>query len=265
MKVYSGPTPTGSPVRTMAATRQLDATYSVDVSPALAAGTYTAQAEQSDAVGNVGRSSANTFSVDTTAPAPTLASPAHGSVKNPPPTFAGQGGTAAGDAANVTVKVYAGTDTTGTLVRTLTSSLSGGAFSVDAAPPLTEGVYTARVEQLDAAGNVGLSSANTFTITTADVTPAARHADAAGSQAPRTAETTPLFGGAGGTAFGDSWTITVKIYAGSVPVRGPCRPSPRPGTSSARTAFAQPLSRTGRTRRGPSRRTMQRTSAKAFR
>src|SRR5262245_4023813 len=150
VKVYSGPTPTGTPVRTMTATRQPDSSYSVDVAPALADGTYTAQAEQTDESGNLGRSSANTFSVDTVAPAPTLVSPAHGSVKNPPPTFTGQGGTAVGDASSVTVKVYTGPDTSGTLIRTLNATLSGGSFSVDSNPPLDVGTYTAQVKQVEA-------------------------------------------------------------------------------------------------------------------
>src|SRR5262249_34519454 len=42
--------------------------YSVNASPALAAGTYTAQASQTDAAGNTGSSSTNTFTLDTTAP-----------------------------------------------------------------------------------------------------------------------------------------------------------------------------------------------------
>ena len=220
IKVYSGPSPTGTPVRTMTTTRQPNATYSVDVSPALAPGTYTAQAEQSDAAGNIGRSSANTFAIDTTAPAPTLVSPAHGSVKNPPGTFAGQGGTAAGDASSVTVKVYAGSDTSGQLVRTMPAPLSGGSFSVDSTPALSNGTYTAQVEQLDQAGNVGLSSANTFTMTDQDVTPPSVTLTQPAPNT-RTSETTPLHGGVGGTAFGDSSTVMVKIYAGGAPVGTP--------------------------------------------
>jgi hypothetical protein len=217
IKIYAGSSPTGSPVRTLTATRQPDASYSVEVVPGLAEGTYTAQAEQSDQAGNVGRSPANTFAIDTTAPAPVLTTPANGSLRNPPPTFAGNAGVGVGDAPTVTVKVYAGTDTSGSLVRTLTSSVGPGSqFSVDAVPPLTEGTFTAQVEQLDAAGNVGRSSANTFTLTTADVTPpsVALTAPADGS---RTSDMTPTFSGTGGTASGDSTTVFVKVYAGSTP------------------------------------------------
>ncbi|MDQ1603667.1 MAG: hypothetical protein QOE01_1512 [Actinomycetota bacterium] len=66
VKVYSGATATGSPVQTLTPTRT-GATWTVDAT-ALAAGTYTAQASQSDAVGNVGVSAANTFTLDVAAP-----------------------------------------------------------------------------------------------------------------------------------------------------------------------------------------------------
>ncbi len=56
----------------MTATRNgITGAYSVD-SAALAEGTYTAQASQSDTAGNTGSSSANTFVVDTTAPDSTI-------------------------------------------------------------------------------------------------------------------------------------------------------------------------------------------------
>ncbi|MDQ4048097.1 MAG: DNRLRE domain-containing protein, partial [Actinomycetota bacterium] len=62
VKLYSGTTASGTPVQTLSATRSGGA-WSVDASSALEHGTYTAQAEQSDAAGNTGQSSANTFTV----------------------------------------------------------------------------------------------------------------------------------------------------------------------------------------------------------
>jgi hypothetical protein len=62
VKVYSGPTVAGSPVQTLTATRAGTA-WSVAASPALALGTYTAQAEQSDSVGHTGTSAATTFAI----------------------------------------------------------------------------------------------------------------------------------------------------------------------------------------------------------
>ena len=120
----------------------------------------------------------------------------------------------------MTVKVYAGADTSGTLVRTLTTNLSAGAFSVDAAPPLGNGTYTAQVEQVDQAGNLGRSTANTFTITDQDMTPPTVTLTQP-LPGTRTSQTTPLFAGTGGTGFGDSQMVTVKIYSGSAPVGTP--------------------------------------------
>jgi Concanavalin A-like lectin/glucanases superfamily/Bacterial Ig-like domain/Calcineurin-like phosphoesterase len=171
VRVYDGTAATGTPLQTLTATRGGGGAYMVDATSALALGTYTAQAEQSDGVGNVGTSSANTFTVvapppDTTPPAVTLTTPGHGSSgSDTTPTFAGAAGTAAGDSTTVTVKVYAGTGTSGTLLQTRTANASAGTYSVDASPELALGTYTARAEQSDDAGNTGLSSANTFTVT----------------------------------------------------------------------------------------------------
>jgi len=63
VKVYSGPTPTGDPVQTLTATRGANNNYSVTASTALAAGTYTARAQQQDLAGNTGFSPAKTFRV----------------------------------------------------------------------------------------------------------------------------------------------------------------------------------------------------------
>ncbi len=69
----------------------------------------------------------------------------------------------------MTVKIYAGTDTSGSLVQTRTALRDSvtGAYSVDATV-LAEGTYTAKASQSDAAGNTGHSSANTFVVDTTD-------------------------------------------------------------------------------------------------
>ena len=74
--------------------------YSVAPSSNLAAGAYTAQASQTDSAGNTGlASSANTFTVDITAPALTLTTPPAAWTNNQKPTTSGAAGTAAGDLA----------------------------------------------------------------------------------------------------------------------------------------------------------------------
>jgi hypothetical protein len=175
VKVYAGALAIGTPVRLLTTTRT-GASWSVAASPALIDGVYTAQAEQSDAAGNTGMSSANTFVVaagpigpppvlDTTPPAVSLATPTDGSsIGDATPAFSGAAGTESGDAATVTVNVYAGASASGTPVQSRSADANGSSWSVDASPPLPLGTYTARAEQTDLAGNRGFSSANTFTV-----------------------------------------------------------------------------------------------------
>jgi hypothetical protein len=109
----------------------------------------------------------DTSFLDGVAPAVTLSQPADGSsTADATPTFSGDAGTATGDADTVRVKVYAGTDLSAPALVSLTATQSQGTWSVDATDALADGTYTARAEQSDAAGNVGLSAAHTFTIST---------------------------------------------------------------------------------------------------
>jgi hypothetical protein len=102
---------------------------------------------------------------DTTPPAVTLTQPASGaSTSDTTPTFAGTGGTAAGDAATLSVAVYAGASASGTPVQTLSAPVSSGSWTVDASPALAPGTYTAQARQSDSSGNVGLTAAVTFTV-----------------------------------------------------------------------------------------------------
>jgi hypothetical protein len=73
--VYSGVTATGTPVQTRPATRS-GATWSTTATT-LADGTYTARATQADTGGNTGISATSTFTVDTTAPQPSMVSAAN--------------------------------------------------------------------------------------------------------------------------------------------------------------------------------------------
>ncbi|MCA1684345.1 MAG: Ig-like domain-containing protein, partial [Actinobacteria bacterium] len=171
VKVYAGGSASGTPVQTLTTTRTGDS-WSLEATTALADGTYTAHAEQDDAAGNVGRSGANTFTLDTeapdtTPPAVTLTTPAHlSSVSDQTPTFAGAAGTASGDSATVTVKLYAGTSASGAPLDTMVTTRTGGSWSLEATSALVDGTYTAQAQQTDAAGNVGRSGANTFTLDT---------------------------------------------------------------------------------------------------
>jgi endonuclease/exonuclease/phosphatase family metal-dependent hydrolase len=165
VKIYGGAGAAGTPVQTIGDVPVgSDGSWSAQAIAALADGVYSARAEQADARGQVGSSEANTFTVDTAAPRVTLTAPANGSsTKSSTPTFGGAAGTSSGDATSVTVKIYSGASATGTQIQTLSASVSNGSWSI-VSPVLAADTYTARAEQADAAGNTGLSSANTFTI-----------------------------------------------------------------------------------------------------
>ena len=67
LKLYSGSTTAGAPVRTLVASVSGGA-WSVAPARRLANGTYTARAEQSDRAGNTGLSTRRTFTIDTSMP-----------------------------------------------------------------------------------------------------------------------------------------------------------------------------------------------------
>ena len=219
VKVYAGSSASGTPLQTLTATRDGSGAYST-TGAALANGTYTAQAQQSDSAGNTGFSAANTFTVDTTAPdttppSVTLTSPAHGTTtSSATPAYGGVAGTVAGDSTSVTVKVYAGSSASGTPLQTLTATRDGsGAYSTTGAA-LANGTYTAQAQQADSAGNTGFSTANVFTVNVPDTT-APSVTLTSPAHGTTTSSATPAYGGVAGTVAGDSTSVTVKVYAGS--------------------------------------------------
>ncbi len=207
LKIYSGASPSGSPVRTVSVT-PVGATWNLSLAEALGQGTYTAQAEQSDEAGNTGRSLPSTFTVDTTSPAATL-TPVGERTNNPEPSFSGNAGVAPGDLASVTLKIYAGASTSGSLVRTVTVTPAGAAWKATLAEPLSDGTYTAQAEQSDEAGNTTKTAHSTFTV---DTTPPAVSLTPVASPSN---VTTPVFSGNAGVATGDNAALILKIYSGS--------------------------------------------------
>jgi Chitobiase/beta-hexosaminidase C-terminal domain/Bacterial Ig-like domain len=140
--------------------------------------TYTVHSKSTDSVGNVSTVAAATFTYDTTSPSPTVSTPANNSsINKTTPAISGSAGTASGDSATVTVKIYNGAGTGGALAQTFNNvAVTSGSWSVSASA-LTQGVYTAQVTQGDSAGNSG-SGTSTFTVdttapTTTDNVPAA--------------------------------------------------------------------------------------------
>jgi PKD repeat protein len=105
-----------------------------------------------------------TFTIDTVPPQVTISSPANGSAAGGEVvTYAGTAGTAHGDAAAVTLEIFAGAAIgSQPPVQTHVVQAASGAWSVPVAG-LGSGAYTARATQSDAAGNRGFSMPVTVT------------------------------------------------------------------------------------------------------
>ncbi len=205
VRVYVGPIVGGTVEQSASgAVTEAEWTYKATHLPD---GTYTAQAEQSDEAGNVGKSAPMTFTVDTVAPAVTL-NAVPSPTSNATPTLNGAAGQASGDHASVTVKIYDGASVGGTVAQSSSVTPTGSEWSY-AATHLADGTYTAQAEQSDEAGNVGKSAAMTFTI---DTTPPAVTINTVPSP---TNDATPTLSGAVGVAAGDDAAVTVTIYKGS--------------------------------------------------
>ena len=130
-------------------------------------GSHTFHVRASDPAGNVDPTPATyTWTIDTVAPGPTITLPIDGSATNDTtPAIGGTADNAFGDSPIVTVRVYAGPVAGAVPLHTFGVTRVGSTWA-GASAPLSEGVYTARAEQVDAAGNTGLSAPITFTIDT---------------------------------------------------------------------------------------------------
>jgi hypothetical protein len=150
---------------------------------------------------------------DFVAPTVTLTTPAHLSFTNDStPTFSGTCGTATGDSTTVTVNIHQGTSLSDPLFQTLSTSCTGGTFSVDASPALPADTYTAQASQGDWAGNTGYSSANTFDVDGDAPIVTLTQVNGVTTTFPNVRNTdVSSVGGACGTLPGDLPTITVTV------------------------------------------------------
>jgi uncharacterized protein (DUF2141 family) len=179
-------------------------TWTYTPSP-LADGAYTATVTQSNEVGNTGEDSTG-FTVDTTAPGvgiDSVPSPSHDAT----PTLEGAAGTAEGDDTSVSVTVHAGGSTSGSVVASHTSPVSGGRWSFTV-PTLSDGTYTVQAVQHDVAGNTGEATPVTFVVDATLPTVSINDVPSPGK------DSTPKLEGHAGTAAGDANAVTVTIHAG---------------------------------------------------
>ncbi len=127
--------------------------------------TYSIAVQAQNATG-WGPESDPVTNVDLDEPIVTLDTPSASFLDTGTPTIGGSAGTFAGDLPTVTVKIHSGDSTSGAVVATLTTPVSGGAWSTPVTPALSDGQYTVVATQRDATGNTGTSSPRTFTVDT---------------------------------------------------------------------------------------------------
>jgi hypothetical protein len=177
--------------------------------PHLPDGVYTARATQTDGVDSTGTSQTVTFTLDTTPPALTLTAPTEDALLDESePTLTGRTGTDSWDYQSVKVTIHEGASPTGPVVGSAGSAaVSNGRWSYST-PHLTDGVYTARAEQGDEAGNTAAVTV-TFTV---DATPPVVSMDALTSP---TNNPTPSLTGEAGVASWDESSVTVTVHVGN--------------------------------------------------
>jgi uncharacterized protein (TIGR03382 family) len=158
--------------------------WSLTPATALADGTHEVKARAEDATGNVSAdSNTNTFTVDTTALAPVVFTPANGAVlTDNTPAYSGTA--EAGNTVTVIVD--------GATVGTVTADAAGN-WSFTPATALADGSHTVKATATDAVGNTSPdSNTNTFTV---DTTPPAAPVLVTPANNSETNDTTPTFSG----------------------------------------------------------------------
>ena len=214
LKIYAGSVASGSPVRTVVIAASSGTWEAAPLASPLKNGTYTAQAEQSDETGNVGKSEPPaTFDLVSNGPIVSL-TPVPSPSTDSTPSFSGSAAPVALGNSPVTLKIYPGAVASGNPVQTIEKIVPNGAtWAAGPVSALPDGTYTAAAEQSDNVKppNTGVSAEVTFTV---DTTPpnisltssAAGSASSGGSQ---------VLEGAAGTAPGDASTITIMRFAGT--------------------------------------------------
>jgi hypothetical protein len=217
LKIYAGSSASGTPAQTLTIVPSGSTWTTGSSGPQLPNGTYTATAEQSDTAGNTGTSS-TTFTVLTNSPTVTLNASAFAKrganlFTSASPSFSGSGGTAPEDSNAVTVKVYSGTSTSGSPVRTVEGTLAGPSWSAGPVQALSDGTYTVQAEQKSFSlnGQPGVSPSSTFTV---DARPPRVTVSSPPSGSSTGSESVVVEGSAG-TDEGDSPKVAVLLYSGS--------------------------------------------------
>ncbi len=203
VKIYTGSKAEGSPLESVEAPVSGGKWGSVNASPALTSGTYTAIAEENSSLGNgFGKSETRTFVINTLPPEVTL-NPVTSPSNNTKPSFSGT----ASETLPVTVKIYKGPEVTGSPVATAEGTLKTGKWGpVSSTTELTGGTYTAIAEEVSSLGNpTGKSETRTFVVNT-NAPEVTLNAVPTPSN-----DTTPSFSGTASELL----PVTVRVYKGT--------------------------------------------------
>jgi hypothetical protein len=206
--VYSGSSASGTPVQTLT-TSESSGSWSV-AATSLQNGTYTAQAEQDDAVGDADLSSPVTFTLNNPAP-PTVTLNSLGSapLTTSTPSLSGTAGTTSGDSQVVILISTAGPSAA--RAGFLEASVgSDGSFSAPVSPSLSDGQYQAIAYQVNSTGGLGQSQPLIFSVKL--------HAPALTLVTPGAgasmAQHGATFSGLAGHVYGDASKVTVSLWHG---------------------------------------------------
>ena len=210
VEIFTGSSVAGAPAQTLAGARSGSSWTTPSLR--LTNGTYTVRAKELDSAGNLGESLSVTFTVASSAPIVTLNELPH-YTNDSTPSFAGSAATSEAEQ-KVTLKIWRGTSTLGSLAAETKASVTGGAWSAGIPEALPEGIYTAQAEQLPGGGNpAGVSGTTTFVVdTTAPVLT---------MTAPGASSGLETVGGVAGATPGDRRQIAVELFAGANPEGSP--------------------------------------------
>jgi hypothetical protein len=208
INIYTGTSASGVPIQALNGSSSSGAFTTT--SATLIDGTYTAQAVATDPGGSAS-SQPVTFQVFNGQPQLTLTAPA-APIQTAAPTFTGTALTDPGDAQTVYLIVYPGSSTDRTPVAVLPGAVNAdGSFSIPVVPGLAPGAYTAVAsQQLALSSTFSPTVAFTITSTAASLTVSS---PAPGASEPQTGVD---FSGSAGAAYGDSSTIDLTLYRGSM-------------------------------------------------
>jgi Big-like domain-containing protein len=162
--IYAGAGTDSAPIRRLTGAIGSGGAFSVQVTPALPDGQYTALASQDSSAG-IAYSHTVGFRVKVHPPALTLGQPGNGVTLNVvKPTFSGAAGDALGDSGSVSIHLYRGATATGSPLASERVRANGAHWSIVWPHRLAYGLYTVVAVQTDDAGHTARTQPHTFSV-----------------------------------------------------------------------------------------------------